>query len=525
MFIPLTPIRCLMRASNQFPHKTGVVCGDERFTYAEFEERCRRLGAALQGLGVHAGDRVAVLGFNTHVLLEAYFAVPIVGGVLVPLNVRLHPAEMTYLVEHCEPTVLLYERDFIPALEALRKAVPSCRFVAIDGKPDGHDKALPPLMNCDPIQMPDLFSIDEQSIIELFYTSGSTGQPKGVMLSHRTLYLHALELAGSLDHSDDQVVLHTIPLFHANGWGFPQFMTMCGATHVMTRRFQPAEVFRLIDRERVTMMILVPTMAEALTNVSDAPSFDTTSLRCVLIGGAASSPELIARMERTFPGARVRAGYGLTETSPVIATATPKSTVVMKDAETRTRYASYAGWPAMGCEVRVVDSQGKDVPQDFSTIGELIVRGDNVMDGYYRSPELTAEAVRDGWLATGDMAVWDEGGCINIVDRKKDIIISGGENIASIEIEHALAAHDQVAECAVVSALHEKWGETPVAIVVLKPTASVTAEELLAFASSRLAKFKLPRQILFRSEPLPRTGTGKVQKTALRELVRRPQHR
>jgi fatty-acyl-CoA synthase len=517
MFVPLTPIRCLMRALDQFPRKTGVVCGNARFTYAELGERCRRLAAALRGLGVREGDRVAVLGFNTHVLLEAYFAVPIIGGILVPLNVRLHPAEMTRLIEHCLPTVFLYDRDFIPLLDELRKGAPSCRFVAICEEPDGHDPSLEPLLECDPLPMPDLFSIDECSIAELFYTSGSTGLPKGVMLSHRTLYMHALGLASSLDHSDSQVVLHTIPLFHANGWGFPQFMTMCGATHVMIRRFQPADVFRLIEQERVTMMILVPTMADALTNFVDEDRSDTSSLRFVLLGGAASSHELIARMERTFPGAHILTGYGLTETTPVIATATPKGTVQFKDDETRIRFASYAGWPVVGCEVRVVDGQGQDVPRDFATIGELIVRGDNVMDGYYLSPEMTMEAVHDGWLATGDMAVWDEDGCIRIADRKKDIIISGGENIASIEVEHALAAHDQVAECAVVSAPHEKWGETPVAIVVLKGAASISSEELLAFASQRLAKFKLPGQIIFRTEPLPRTGTGKVQKTVLRE--------
>jgi fatty-acyl-CoA synthase len=424
---------------------------------------------------------------------------------------------MTRLIEHCLPTVLLYDHDFVPLLDELRKAAPSCQFVAICGEPDVQDPSLEALLKCDPLPMPDLFSIDERSIAELFYTSGSTGAPKGVMLSHRTLYMHALELASSLDHSDNQVVLHTIPLFHANGWGFPQFMTMCGATHVMIRRFQPADVFRLIESERVTMMILVPTMADALTNFIDGNRFDTLSLRFVLIGGAASSPEVIARMERTFPGARILTGYGLTETTPVIATASPKGTVQFKDEETRIRFASYAGWPTVGCEVRVVDGEQKDVPRDFATIGELIVRGDNVMDGYYRSPEMTAEAVHDGWLSTGDMAVWDESGCIRIADRKKDIIISGGENIASIEVEHVLAAHSQVAECAVVSAPHEKWGETPVAIVVRKNASTLSAEELLAFASQRLAKFKLPSQILFRPEPLPRTGTGKVQKNILRE--------
>ena len=521
MFVPLTPIRCLLRATDQFGGKTGVVCGEKRFTYNEFADRCRRFSAVLRKLGVADGERVAVLGFNTHVLLEAYFAVPLINAVLVPLNVRLHLAEVSRIIEHCSPRVVLYEREFFATIVELRKRNPRCNYVAIDSDGMSVDSSLNGLIECDPIPMPDLFSIDELSIAELFYTSGSTGDPKGVMLSHRTLYMHALELASTLDHSDDQVVLHTIPLFHANGWGFPQYLTMCGAKHVMVRRFQAEEVFHLIERERVTIMILVPTMADALSNFAAADSFDTTSLRGVLIGGAASSPQSIARMEQTFPSARVLTGYGLTESCPVISTATPKSTTELPDNQTRTRLASYAGWPAMGCEVRVVDACGADVPRDFEAVGELIVRGDNIMDGYYRSPEMTAEAIHNGWLATGDMAAWSEDGCIRIVDRKKDIIISGGENIASIEIEHALASHAQVAECAVVAAPHEKWGETPVAIVVPKAASSITAEELLEFASGHLAKFKLPREIIFRTEPLPRTGTGKVQKTLLREALRR----
>lgn len=518
MFVPLTPIRCLMRAADQYPRKVGVVCGEARITYQDFERHCRIFAGALREIGVGAGERVAVLSFNTRVLLEAYFAVPMIGAVLVPLNVRLHAAEMLRIVAHCSPKVLFYEPDFSATVNELRESIPGCRFIVIDGEQKGAD-TFDRLMNREPIPLPDLFSIDEQAIAELFYTSGSTGHPKGVMLSHRTLYMHALELASTLDHSDDQVVLHTIPLFHANGWGFPQYMTMCGAKHVMIRRFQADEVLRHIEQEGVTLMTLVPTMADTLCNFADAAKFDTSSLRTVLVGGAACSPELIARMERTFPSANTFTGYGLTESCPVISTATPRSTVRVDDPQTRHRISSCTGWPAMGCEVRVVDATGNEVPRDFHTIGELIARGDNIMDGYYRSEEMTAETIRNGWLSTGDMAVWNEDGCINIVDRKKDIIISGGENIASIEVEHALSAHDAVAECAVVGTPHERWGETPVAIVVLKPGASVSADQLLAFATERLAKFKLPRQVIFRPEPLPRTGTGKVQKTVLRESL------
>jgi fatty-acyl-CoA synthase len=285
----------------------------------------------------------------------------------------------------------------------------------------------------------------------------------------------------------------------------------------MVRRFDPAQVFRLIQDEAATLMILVPTMAAALLNCPDRSSFDLASLRQIIIGGAASSPELIEQLEEAFPSARAMAGYGLTETAPVVSTARAKSTITFTSESQRRKFASTAGWPFHGVEVRVVDASGIDVPRDYKTVGEVIVRGDNVMDGYYRDPDLTRQAIVDNWFHTGDMAIWNEERCIHVVDRKKDIIIRGGENIASIEVEHAILANPEVAECAVVAAPDERWGEVPVAIVVLKNGASLTDKDVLAFAAKRLAKFELPQQIIFRSEPLPKNGAGKIVKYALRE--------
>jgi fatty-acyl-CoA synthase len=475
------------------------------------------MAAGLVAAGVKAGDRVAFLSFNTNVLLEGYFATPLAGGVTLPLNVRLHPTELQALLRHALPRMLFYEQDFSPIINDLRSAAPDCEFISIEEGSHNGDRSLSSVLEYDPLPLPDIFSIDENATAELFYTSGSTGRPKGVMLSHRTLYLHALSLASCVDHSDDYVVLHTVPLFHANGWGFPQFATMAGLKQVMVRRFDPPQVFRLIQDEAATLMILVPTMAAALLNCPDRSAFNLASLRQIIIGGAASSPELIEQLEGAFPSARAMAGYGLTETAPVVSTARAKSTVTFTSESQRRKFASTAGWPFHGVEVRVVDASGIDVPRDYKTVGEVIVRGDNVMDGYYRDPDLTRQAIVDNWFHTGDMAIWNEERCIHVVDRKKDIIIRGGENIASIEVEHAILANPEVAECAVVAAPDERWGEVPVAIVVLKNGASLTDKDVLAFAAKRLAKFELPQQIIFRSEPLPKNGAGKIVKYALRE--------
>ncbi len=372
------------------------------------------------------------------------------------------------------------------------------------------------LLDYNPIPIPDLMVIDETATTELFYTSGSTGAPKGVMLSHRTLYLHALSLAASLDHDDSHVFLHTIPLFHANGWGFPQFGVLCGFKHVMLRRFDPPAVFRLIEQERVSYVILVPTMAAALLACPDRLKHDLSSLKYIILGGAASSPELIAQLEALLPHTSVTVGYGMTETSPVVSTARPKDTNDFADDHARLSCSASAGWPVVGADIRVVDNHGRDVPQDNTTVGELVVRGDQVMDGYYRSPKLTREAVVDGWLHTGDMAVWSPEKSFRVVDRKKDIIISGGENIASIEVEHALLSHHGVLECAVVAAPDPRWGEIPVAIVVVSANSPITEEHLLETARKHLGKFKLPRRFVIQTDPLPKGGTGKILKNQLR---------
>jgi fatty-acyl-CoA synthase len=517
MIVPLTPVRFLYRAVDVYGKKLGVISGPCRYTYAQFGERVERLAAGLLAEGIRPGDRVAYLSFNNSQLLEGYYGAPMVHAIVMPLNVRLAPPELIGILNHSGARMLIFESEFSPLVDVFRKACPSIeRYVAIDTPVPQADSTFEELLSHSRLNRPDIFSFDENEIAELFYTSGSTGTPKGVMLSHRTIYLHALSASASARHNETEVELHTIPLFHANGWGKPQIATMNGSRQVMVRRFEPAQVLRLIEEEQVTTMSLVPVMANALLNCPDLDRFDKSSLLDIAIGGAASSPELIRGMERAF-GCQVLAGYGLTETSPVASSARIKSTVQFASEEDRLFRMATAGWPVIGCEIRVVDSQMRDVPRDMKSIGEVIIRGDNVMDGYYKEQQASNAAVVNGWLHTGDMALWDAENYIHIVDRKKDIIISGGENISSIEVEKAIFAHPAVLECAVVAAPDSKWGEVPAAIVVLKPNQQLSSHELIAFLEKQLAKFKLPGIVQFVEGPLPKTGTGKILKRELRE--------
>jgi fatty-acyl-CoA synthase len=518
MNIPLTPVRFLRYAKQQFAHKTAVVCGDDRFTYAQFADRASRLGGALQHAGITAGDRVAFLSTNCHRLLEAYYGVLEAGAILLPLNIRLSPEELAYILNDASAKILFVEKTFLPVVESFRSKLSSVKeFYLLDAAPQ--QPWLAPqnyeqiIAEAKPAQI-DITTVDENAVAELFYTSGTSANPKGVMLTHRNVYLHALNACISIHAEPDPVELHTIPLFHANGWGVAHSLTFLGGKHVMIHRFDPLEVFRLIEKEGAQTCSLVPIMATALVNCPERTKYNLSSLKRATIGGAASSPTLIREVEEKL-GCVCFSGYGLTETSPTLSLAMTKSGLELAE-EDRYAHQAMTGYAILGVEMRVVDPNDRDVPHDGKSIGEIIARGDGVMEGYWNQPESSAEALRGGWFHTGDMAVVNEDGYFLIVDRKKDIIVSGGENISSLELEKVILAHPSVLEACVIPVPDEKWGEVPRALIVLKPNMRVTESELLEFSRSHLAHYKCPRAVEF-VESLPKTGTGKILKRDLRK--------
>jgi fatty-acyl-CoA synthase len=517
MFVPLSVLEFRDRAATFFGDKVGVVDGDEEFTYQSFATRTHRLANALVQLGVDPGDRVSFITFNTHHLLEAYYGVIEAGAVLNPINIRLAPHEIAWILDHAASRVVFFHRDFAPLVEQVGPGLATKpTFVVLDGERGGiaeHEyEALLAAGASDPLHP----EIDENALAELFYTSGTTGLPKGVAMTHRELYLHGLAAQIGLAFTEDDVVLHVVPLFHVNGWGTPHFLTMVGGRHVMLRRFDPSALMDLVQRHRVTRLLAVPAIFNAVLNSRERSRYDLSSLKQLIIGGSPASPDLVRALEADI-GAQAIVGYGLTETSPIITLAQPRSFLTESEpAERRQGRQSMTGWAIPGVKIRVVDAEGADVSRDGAQIGEIVVRGNTVMDGYYQDPESTASTIRDGWLHTGDMATMDEAGYLLIKDRSKDIIISAGENISSVEIEVALASHAAVLECAVVAAPDDSRGEVPVAIVVLKPDAVATEKELRAHCRARLAAHKVPRRIEFR-DGLPKGGTGKVLKAELRE--------
>lgn len=518
MNVPLTPVRFLRYAEQQFPDKTAVVCGDLRFTYAQFADRASRLAGVLRKAKVNPGDRVAFLSLNCHRLLEAYYGVLEAGAVLLPLNIRLSADELTYILNDAAAKVLFLEKEFLGLVDSFRKRVPSLdTFFLLDSAPDvpwlspaNYEDSL---ASAAPYRT-DVMDFDENSLAELFYTSGTSAHPKGVMLSHRNIYLHALSVCVTFITKSDTVELHTIPLFHANGWGTAHSVTLVGGTHVMLPRFTCAEVFRLVECERVDSLSLVPIMATALANSPERQKYDLSSLQWISIGGAASSPTLVREVEEKL-GCVCYAGYGLTETSPVLSTAKPKPGEQLED-EQRSAALAMTGYSIPGVELRVVNIDDNDVAPDGKAVGEIIARSDGVMMGYMNQPAASAEVMRGGWFHTGDMATISQDGRILIVDRKKDIIVSGGENVSSLEVEKVLLAHPELNEAAVIPVPDEKWGEVPLALVVRKPESKLTASELLEFCRARIAHYKCPRTIEFR-DSLPKTGTGKILKRELRK--------
>jgi fatty-acyl-CoA synthase len=506
--VPLTPTTFLDRARQAFAHRVAVVGDDHRFTYEQLGRRCEQLAGGLVDMGVGAGDVVSVLAPNTNVLLEAHFGVPFAGAVLNALNTRLSSAELAYIVAHAGARVLVVDHTLTAHVGAIRDASPDIAVVVAGGPEDEYDAL---------VEHGTAFRHrvdDELGLLALNYTSGTTGRPKGVMYQHRGAYLQALAMAGQAELRPGSVFLWTLPMFHCNGWCFPWAVTAAGGTHVELRRVEPDRIWQMIREQGVTHFNAAPTVLTALAYGPAADAGPAPVPVRVMTGGAPPSPTLLARMAEL--NLHVTHLYGLTETygPAVICDWQPEWDDLPADEQARLN-ARQGVTNLVGLGVRVVDDGGADVPADGTSLGEVVLRGNNVMLGYYRDPEATSAADIDGWFRTGDVGVMHPDGYVELRDRLKDVIISGGENIASIEVEQAIASHPAVLECAVVAAPDPKWGEVPVAYVSVQPGATVTESELVEHVRQRLARFKAPHHVVFGD--LPKTGTGKIQKYVLRE--------
>jgi fatty-acyl-CoA synthase len=509
-FEPLTPTSFLERSSLVFGRRTAAADGERRFTYEELWDRARRLAGALVHRGVANGERAAVLAPNSHVLLEAHYGIPLAGAVLLALNTRLAPRELAYVLEHSGSSLLIYDHELEPKVKEITRLVPSGLKLICAGEHEDEYE--------DMLEVADHYVApvsDERALLSLNYTSGTTGKPKGVMYHHRGAYLQALAMAYHAGLDAGSVFLWTLPMFHCNGWCFPWAVTAAGGVHVCLRTLDPPVVWRLIREEDVTHLNAAPTVLIAL---AQDPAAQEPARRKITVctGGAPPSPALLERLAQL--NMEVTHLYGLTETfGPIVVCDWHPEWSTLEPQQQATLKARQGVGNIIAQSLRVVDEHGRDVPSDAQTIGEIAVRGNDLMLGYYRDEAATRNAAPDGWFRSGDLVVMHPDGYVELRDRAKDIIISGGENIASVEVEQAISSHPAVLEAAVVAMAHDRWGEVPAAFVALEEGASVSEQEIIEHVRGRIAHFKAPKRVRF--GPLPKTSTGKVQKYLLRERV------
>ncbi|MFQ5993815.1 MAG: acyl-CoA synthetase [Acidiferrobacterales bacterium] len=524
-FRPLTPISFLARSAAVYPNKTAIIHGDTRFDYATFYTRCRRLASALVSRGIAPGDTVSVMAPNVPALLEAHYGVPMCGAVLNALNIRLDANTIAFILQHGEAKLLIADRQFSGVISKALEQLPDCPVVIDIDDPLGEggtaigqqeyetflDEGDPDYVWSGPQ--------DEWQAITLNYTSGTTGNPKGVVYHHRGAYLNALGNSMAIGLHPDSVYLWTLPMFHCNGWTYTWAVTAVGGTHVCLRKVDPALVFESIVMNRVTHMCGAPIVLNTLINAPEKTKRRFPQTVEVATGGAAPPSTVISQMEAM--GFHVIHLYGLTESfGPAMLCAWQQDWDAL-DKSQQTAMIARQGvrYPTLD-DLRVIDRESHvDVPADGETVGELWLRGNTVMKGYLKNPQATDDALSGGWLRTGDLGVVHPDGYIEIKDRAKDIIISGGENISSLEIEETLYKHPAVMEAAVVARPDEKWGEAVCAFITLKAGANdVSDAEIINFCRDNMAHFKVPRKVIFCE--LPKTSTGKIQKTVLREQAR-----
>ncbi len=505
----LTPVSFLYRTAYVLPDKVAVVHGDRRYTYRDLEQRVNRLASWLRANGLGKHDRVAFLCPNIPALLEAHFAVPAAGGVLVAINTRLSSGEIQYILEHSGSRYLFVDAELVGLVDSL--TLDGIQVVRVDdsGTPDDPYERVLAAGTPEPVES---WLEDEEETISINYTSGTTGRPKGVMFTHRGSYLNAIGEVLETRMSFDSVYLWTLPMFHCNGWCFPWAVTAVAGTHVCLRRVDPERIWQLFESERVTHYNGSPTVQVGVVNYPGARRLEQGVT--ATIAAAPPSPTVIGQLRRlNFRPIHV---YGLTETYGPITVCEPHAEWDALSIEDQSSLLARQGQAYLVADlVRVVDEAMHDVPRDGATLGEVVMRGNNVMKGYFDDPDATERSFAGGWFHSGDIAVWHPDGYIELRDRKKDVIISGGENISSIEVEQTIVRHPAVLECAVVAIPDDRWGERPKAFVTLKPGQTATEQEIVDFCREHLAHFKCPSAVQFGE--LPKTSTGKVQKVVLRE--------
>ena len=494
--------------------RQAVVCGETRYTWEEFDQRTDALARGLASIGVVRGDRVAVLMLNCHRYLELYYACARMGAVIVPLNIRLARLEIVFILNDSESKVLVVDKTFA-AHATGRDTFPTVEGIVYCGNetPEGMINYDDVISKGSHMQENVDQEMEDDDLAGLFYTGGTTGRAKGVMLSHKNVMSNAINTIIALSFMSQDRWLHAAPMFHLADLGATFGLSMLGACHVFIPMFQPEQVLQVIQNEKVTVTVLVPTMVNSVLNHPDVDNYDLSSLRRLVYGASPMPVELLKQGLQKW-GQIFMQGYGMTETSPLL-TVLDSADHILDGTPEQVRRLSSCGKEILGVEVRVVNIEGEDIHP--GEIGEIIASGPNVMMGYWRMPEATSAAIVEGWMHTGDLATIDEENYIYIVDRAKDMIISGGENVYSVEVENALYTHPAVLEVAVIGIPDETWGEVVHAVVVCKPGMQVTGDELIEHSRSQIAGYKVPRSVEFSQDALPKSGAGKILKRDLRD--------
>ncbi|WP_139489850.1 long-chain-fatty-acid--CoA ligase [Brevibacillus dissolubilis] len=505
--------QALLASAKNRPNHLAMIDGEKRITYREMFARVTRLAGALEASGVRKGDRVGILLFNESRYLELLFGITMLGAVAVPINTRLSAPEVTFILNDADAKLLFFHREFLPMLTTLQKEAAGIeRFILCEDGGEVADTTIYEAFMQEASPIEDVYRVCENDLAGIFYTGGTTGMPKGVMLTHRNLMSNAYNFAIALEFTRQEIYLHAAPMYHLADGCSTFGTTVVGGTHIFMRMFDPVKLLALVERERVTSMILVPTMINMLIHTPSLSDYDVSSLRKILYG-ASPCPTEVLRKAMTLLPVRYYQGYGQTEAAPLLTILSAEDHVLEGEEHIVSRLTS-AGQPLPGVQVRVVNAKGEDVAP--GEVGEVIAKGPNVMAGYWKRPEETAATIVNGWLYTGDMATVDGENFIYIVDRKKDMIVTGGENVYSVEVENVIYTHPAVLEAAVVAVPDEKWGESVKAVVVLKKDCTVTEEELIEHCRRDLAGYKVPKSVDFAAE-LPKSGPGKILKRSIRD--------